>query len=80
MAPIPDTITTPTPKFRSFRQRRSTTGFSTISSQAMPPTIPTAASNAKSWMLGELNQSLSSPRSSMICSAPSPSAINASPP
>ena len=32
---MPDTITTPTPKLRSFRQRRSTTGFSTISSQAI---------------------------------------------
>ena len=68
-------MTEPTAKLRLANTRRFTTGFLDVSSHPVAPRMPTAARMAKATMNGELNQSSSSPRSSMICRLPRPSAI-----
>ena len=54
-------------------------GFLATNSHQMAPMIPNMAKMALTTMSGDPNQSSSSPRSSIICKLPSPSAMNPSP-
>ncbi len=61
--------TVPAQKLRPLNSVRSTTGCSSVSSQARKKAKPTTAVTAKPTISGEANQSCSLPRSSTICKA-----------
>ena len=71
--------TTPTDSCRLFRIRRSTTGYSVVSSCQMNPTRHTALTIAKVVTSPDSNQLSRSPRSSIVCRDPMPTASNPSP-
>ena len=64
----------PSVKFRSLKTRKSTTGSGVYSSQPTAPQTLTAAMEPNVRINGDENQSSSSPRSSMIWKAASPTA------
>ena len=70
---------TPTQKLRWLNSRRSTTGWASVSSQAMNTARPTTATTPSTTISVLSNQSASGPRSSTSCMAPTPSTSRARP-
>ncbi len=71
--------TTPTASWRLLRMRRSTTGDSVVSSCQTNDTSDAALITASAITDFDWNQSSRSPRSSIVCSVPMPSASSSRP-
>ena len=71
--------TTPTASCRRLSTRRFTIGFSVVSSCQMNAIMPNVAMTASTTISVDSNQSLDSPRSRRICSAPTPMMRKSSP-
>ena len=64
----------PIEKLRSLKMRRSMNGVFAVSEWTMNTQKPVMTRPSSTQVSGEVNQSLSAPRSSISCNAPTPSA------